>query len=157
MARDIHPIGYVSLSRYVIPSGIFPACAPCSVGPGLDKLGSLCEAGSHGFNKNNSSYGEHQALADAAMQREVEAGAAGFAETGDVAGLTPKYGELVLSKIACVVSDKDGKQKVRLTHDLRRSAVNARVFLQERLVLPRVSDIISATLDYGNRLRHWAS
>ena len=40
------------------------------------------------------------------MQWEVEAG---FAEMGDVAGFTAKYGELVLSKIACVVSDKDGK------------------------------------------------
>ena len=76
----------------------------------MDKLGCLCEAGSHG-SKNYSSYEEHQALADAAMQREVEAG---FAETGDVAGLTAKYGESVLSKIACIVSDKDGKQKVRL-------------------------------------------
>ena len=73
----------------------------------MDKPGSLYEAGSYGF-KNYSSYGEHQALADAAMQREVEAG---FAETGDVAGLTAKYGELVLSKIACIVPDKDGKQK----------------------------------------------
>ena len=63
----------------IIPSGIFPACAPRSVGPELDKLGSLYEAGSHGFN-NFSSYEEHQALVDAVMQREVEAG---FAETRD--------------------------------------------------------------------------
>ena len=101
----------------IIPCSIFPACAPRSVGPELDKLGSLYEAGSHGF-KNYSSYEEHRALADAAMQREVEAG---FAETGDVAGLTAKYGELVLSKIACIVSDKDGKRKVRLIRDLRRT------------------------------------
>ena len=99
------------------------------------------------------SYDEHQVLADAAMRREVEAG---FAETGDVAGLTAKYGELVLSKIACIVSDKDGKQKVRLIRDLRRSAVNAGIHLQERLVLPRLSDVISAR-PYGNRLRHGAS
>eukprot|EP00919_Chromeraceae_sp_WS-2016_P019672 GHVR01046837.1.p1 GENE.GHVR01046837.1~~GHVR01046837.1.p1 ORF type:complete len:183 (+),score=15.44 GHVR01046837.1:78-626(+) len=78
------------------------------------------------------------------MRREVEAG---FAETGDVAGLTAKYGELVLSKTACIVSDKDGKQKVRLIHVLRRSAVNGRIHLQERLVLPRLPDVISATLD----------
>ena len=91
----------------IIPSGIFPACAPRSVGPELDKLGSIYEASSHGF-KNHSSYDGHQLLADAAMRREVEAG---FAEPGDVAGLTAKYGELVLSKIACIVSDKDGKQK----------------------------------------------
>ena len=140
MARDIHPVGYL---EPIIPSSIFPACAPRSVGPELDKLGSLYEASSHGF-KNYSSYEEHQALADAAMQREVEAG---FAETGDVAGFTAKYGELVLSRIACIDSDKDGKQKVHLIHDLGRSAVNARIHLQERLVLPRLSDTISATLD----------
>ena len=93
----------------IIPSGIVPACAPRSEGPELDKLGSSYEAGSHGF-KKYSSYEEHQALADAAMQRGVEAG---FAETGGIAGLTAKYGELVLSKIACVVSDRDGKRKVR--------------------------------------------
>ena len=109
----------------------------------MDKPGSIYEASSHGF-KNYCSYDEHQVLADAAMRREVEAG---FAETGDVAGLTAKYGELVLAKIACIVSDKDGKQKVRLIHDLRRSAANARNHLQERLVLPRLSDVISATLD----------
>ena len=126
----------------IIPSGIFPACAPRSVGPELDKLGSLYEASSHGF-KNYSSYEEHQVLADAAMRREVEAG---FAEPGDVAGLTAKYGELVLSKIACIASDRDGKQKVRHIRDLRRSAVNARIRLQERLVLPRLPDVISTTL-----------
>ena len=38
-------------------------------------------------------------------------------------------------------------KKVCLIHDLRRSAVNARIHLQERLVLPRMSDVISATLD----------
>ena len=126
-----------------ILSGIFPACAPRSVGPELDKPGSLYEASSHGF-KNYSSHDEHQVLADAATRREVEAG---FAGTGDVAGFTAKYGELVLPKIACTVADKDGKQKVRLIRDLRRSAVNARIRLQELLVSPRLSDVISATLD----------
>ena len=121
----------------------------------MDKLGSLIEAGRRGF-KNYSSYEEHQAFADAAMQREV---VSGFAETGDVAGPTAKYGDLVLSKIACIVSDKDGKQKVRLIHDLRGSAVNAKIHLQERLVLPRLSDVIIATLDLmeGGYIRHRAS
>ena len=78
------------------------------------------------------------------MQQEVEAG---FAETGCVAGPAAKYGELVLSNVACFVPNKDGKQKVRLIHYLRRSALNAKIHLQERFVLPRVSDITWATLD----------
>ena len=37
--------------------------------------------------------------------------------------------------------------KVRLIHDLRRSGVNAKVLLSERLVLPRVGDIMIDILE----------
>ena len=129
------------------PAGIFPACAPRSVGPELDRARTLIDSPyphGHGVFRNYSSYADNQALADEAMAREV---AAGFAETGDLAALTEKYGQLVLSKIACIVSLKDGKQKVRLIHDLRRSAVNAKILLRERLVLPRICDVVTSTLD----------
>ena len=128
----------------IIPSGIFPACAPRSVGPELDRVGTLSVSPYPDGFKNYTSYSEHQVLADAAMLREVQRG---FAETGDISELTARYGPLVLSKIACIVSSKDGKQKVRLIHDLRRSAVNARILLRERLVLPRICDVVVATLD----------
>ena len=105
------------------PAGIFPACAPRSVGPELDKSVALIDAPTPQAQfKNYTSYSDNQALADGAMAREV---AAGFAETGDAAELTAKYGLLVLSKIACVVSEKDGKQKVRLIHDLTQCGQRA--------------------------------
>ena len=126
------------------PCNVFPECAPRQVGPSeSDEVKPKFLHGDHGFN-NYASYSANQTLADGAMRREV---AAGYAEVGDVETLTRKYGQLVLSKIACIVSDKDGKQKVRLIHDLRRSAVNAKIILRERLVLPRLCDVVQATLD----------
>ena len=95
------------------PCNVFPECAPRQVGPSeSDEVKPKFLHGDHGFN-NYASYSANQTLADGAMRREV---AAGYAEVGDVETLTRKYGQLVLSKIACIVSDKDGKQKVRLIH-----------------------------------------
>ena len=52
-------------------------------------------------------------------------------------------------KVAVIVKlDKDGNiAKVRLVHDLRRSGVNAKVKLCERLVLPRIGDVLEDLLD----------
>ena len=52
-----------------------------------------------------------------------------------------------MSKMACLVSEKDGRIKIRLIHDLRRSLVNSQVSEEERLVLPRLSDLIRDVLD----------
>ena len=135
------PLG---ITETIFPCNIFPECAPRQVGPSeSDEVKPKFLTGSHGFN-NYASYTTNQSLADGAMRREV---AAGYAETGDIETLQRKYGQLVLSKIACIVSSKDGAQKVRLIHDLRRSAVNAKIILRERLVLPRLCDVVQATLD----------
>ena len=47
-------------------------------------------------------------------------------------------GPLQLAKIAVVVKG----EKVRLIHDMRRNGTNSKVTFQERLVLPRVKDIV---------------
>ena len=41
---------------------------------------------------------------------------------------------------------KDGQEKLRLIHDLRRSGVNKMVVMNERVVLPRVSDFVEDAL-----------
>ena len=54
---------------------------------------------------------------------------------------------LVPSKIAVIVKLKpDGTQKVRLVHDLSRSGVNHKVHLPERVVLPRLADVMEQSL-----------
>ena len=134
------PLGIVEPIK---PASVFPGCDPRCVGPELAKLKVNPLLGTDGF-ENYTSYTANRAEADQAMQRELDRG---YAEAGTVEELTRKYGHLVLSRIACIISEKEGKQKVRLIHDLRRSAVNARILLSERLVLPRISDVVTATLD----------
>ena len=134
------PLG---IEEPIVPCNIFPECAPRMIGPESDEVKPNFLVDGHGF-RNYTSYTTNQSLADGAMRREV---AAGYAETGDIETLQRKYGQLVLSKIACIVNSKDGVQKVRLIHDLRRSAVNAKILLRERLVLPRLCDVVQSTLD----------
>ena len=52
------------------------------------------------------------------------------------------------SKIGVVVKVKAGAVKVRLVHDLRRSGVNAKVQMKERIVLPRLTDVAADTLQF---------
>ena len=46
-----------------------------------------------------------------------------------------------------MAKEKLGELKVRPVHDLRRSGVNERVVVRERVVLPRVTDVVADTLD----------
>ena len=52
---------------------------------------------------------------------------------------------MVPSRVGVLVKQKGDKCKVRLTHDLSRSGVNHRIRLPERVVLPRLSDVIKST------------
>ena len=56
-------------------------------------------------------------------------------------------GKPVLSRVGVIVKCKGNKTKVRLVHDLSRSGVNHLIRLPERIVLPRLSDIIDAARD----------
>ena len=61
--------------------------------------------------------------------------------------LTSRHGEITRSRIAVVAKQKQGKTKVRLVHDLRRSGVNERVVTGERVVLPKATDVVADALD----------
>ena len=79
----------------------------------------------------------------------MELGHAVDAGRGDRASAWAEVVSLVgpgakLTQLACR-EGKDGKIKTKLIVDLRRSRVNGRVSLFERICLPRVSDVASAT------------
>ena len=77
---------------------------------------------------NYARYNELKDVADELLQKEVRNGYVQWCA-----------GTLHLAKIAVVVKGT----KVRLIHDLRKNGTNARVTFRERLVLPRVKDLIS--------------
>ena len=67
--------------------------------------------------------------------------------------LEKEVGPLWPSRIGVIVKRASkGMLKVRLIHDLRRSGVNAKIRLRERLVLPRISNIIESILDLMSEL-----
>eukprot|EP00971_Amphidinium_carterae_P349156 6490871-Amphidinium_carterae.1 len=98
---------------------------------------------------NYVSYYENQELADMEFQREVEAGYAKVYPSRAAAERV--VGALVPSRVAAVVKRKSGRVKTRLVHDLRRSGVNATLKVPERVVLPRLGDVLEATLDLQGR------
>ena len=80
-------------------------------------------------------------LAEAELQRTIDAGLAEF--VGTFAEAKKRYGNIAVSKLACIVKDKpDGSKKVRIVVDLRRSLVNSLVVAPERVVLPRLRDVL---------------
>ena len=54
---------------------------------------------------------------------------------------------MTYSRIGATAKVKDGAQKLRLIHDLRRSGVNRQVRKLERLVLARLTDLREDTLE----------
>ena len=55
--------------------------------------------------------------------------------------------DIVVNKLGCVLKTKaSGEVKVRLVTDLRRSGGNGRLKIRERVVLPRVLDLVFSIL-----------
>ena len=89
---------------------------------------------------NYSSYQEHQSKADEILQAEVRKGYVRWAATRKE--LEQEVGPLKLAKIAVIVKG----EKVHLIHDMRRNGTNSKVQLEERLVLPRLKDIVEGVM-----------
>ena len=62
------------------------------------------------------------------------------------------YGKVTYSRIGVISKIKDDALKLRLIHDLRRSGVNQRIQMRERVVLPRMADLITDILETIARL-----
>ena len=61
----------------------------------------------------------------------------------------------MVSKLACIVKHRDdGSWKVRNVLDLRRSGCNSHAALAERVVLPRMKDLVDDVVDLAKNLQH---
>ena len=121
------------------PGGVFPVVSPQSVGREKDRIRYL-HAKVWGTD-NYASYDEHKVKADELLKNEISKGYVQWAANrGDI---EKDVGPLHLAKIAVVVKG----EKVRLIHDMRRNGTNSKVSFQERLVLPRVKDIVGGVME----------
>lgn len=122
-----------------IPSGgVFPQVDHKQFLTEQNRLEAI--AGLVGSEGNYISYDENKADADELFIKEMENGYVDWST--DQGSLEKKYGPLVQSSIGVIVKYKKDVKKVRLVHDLRRSGINNTIQFGERLVLPRLRDVV---------------
>jgi hypothetical protein len=136
--RDGAPTG---IAREIPACGIFPPVTRTAEAD-ADLQKTFAQAESH---TNYASVREHQKAVREELERLTDLGymtkVAGWAE------LTQEFTNVVISKMACLVKEKDdGTVKLRLITDMLRSGINSFVKLHERIVLPRLFDLVEAAL-----------
>ena len=92
--------------------------------------------------ENYKSFLEEPEHAEAEVRRYLERG---FAIETKNEWVVEHFKQGTMSKLALIIKEKDdGSVKRRIIIDLKRSGGNARCRLQERLVLPRVCDVVNS-------------
>ena len=132
----------VGVTCPIPPGGVFPRISQVDQAQDIEKAKMLAIQGE--FN-NYQSLDDFAQEAQAELAREAQEGYLDMAQSRS--DLEQIHGTLVPSRIAVLVKEKEGVQKVRLIHDLRRSGINSRLCLPERVVLPRINDVTRSVLD----------
>ena len=61
--------------------------------------------------------------------------------------MVKRWGQVVVPRLACLVKLRDdGSKRVRIIIDMLRSGLNYFIKLEERLVLPRLRDVVANLL-----------
>ena len=130
------------VARDINSCGIFPAAENDAAARVMDSR-KLVEEEPLGKYKSVEDVAE---LSGAEVDRLVEKGYAVKYESWQE--VLDAFGGVLVSKLACIVKQReDGTLKVRNVLDLRRSGYNEVVRLQERVVLPRLQDLIDDVRD----------
>ena len=134
----------------LVPNGVFPEVDGDTAAVEKSKMiGEMDAAFSWGNYKSFHEAGEH---AKAEVKRVVDSGFAQVFDDWEEATAT-LGDDVVVNRLGCVVKTKaNGEIKARLVTDLRRSGGNGRCKVRERIVLPRVLDLVHSVL---RMLRHW--
>ena len=131
-ARKGVPLG---MEREIPICGIFPESEP---EPPVDDVASNLELLEN--TRNYSSFYDLQEAAEGEIERLVNKG---FAVVKSKRWVKERFGSGTVSRMALIQKVKDdGKVKNRIIVDMLRSGGNSRARVPERLVLPRVVDVV---------------
>ena len=124
----------------VISGGVFPPVDNAMDADTLDNYLTQAEPGT-----NYQSVEEAPETAGRELDRAI---ACGYAHrVASWREVQKEYGQVLVSRLACITKPRaDGTEKVRLIIDMRRSGYNSCVRMSERLVLPRIKDLVEDTL-----------
>ena len=131
--RDGAPTG---VAKSIPACGIFPQAGTEATAEDVSKI--YAHSGGH---VNYASVRDHAGAVRKELRRLEGLGY--IRRYASWAQLTAAHGPVVVSKLAALSKTKqDGTVKLRLIVDMRRSRLNAHVRLEERIVLPRLSDAV---------------
>ena len=132
-------------------TGIFPATEMDSDAIEASRLEGVFVEDFGGEVTNYSSFAEAGAPAEELLQHMVDTGRSevvhSWDEVVEKVGLGAK-----LTKMACIVKMKEnGEMKYRLVVDCRRSGINGLSHVRERVILPKITDVVSSIHNLMNR------
>ncbi len=137
------PLG---ISCGIVDPGIFPP-SDSPYESGVDEYVSM-----NGDWDNYTSYAEHQVGAEELLRQDLANKRLRwfntYQEMKQAAG-----GDVTLSKIGVIAKQKAEKMKLRLVHDLRRSGKNDEVKVDQRVVLPRLMDVVEDGLAVTSQVK----
>lgn len=137
--REGAPIG---VAREVRSCGIFPRIDPDARKQAADAEELLSVEAARGNYKSFEDAWQH---AMPEVERIISEGYA--TDVGRWGQVVEKFGKVAVSKLACIVKERrDGSTKARLVVDLKRSGVNRCVQLEERVVLPRIKEVLEDSM-----------
>lgn len=124
----------------IINTGIFPKTDQVSAAIKASQTIGWLKGDFDGDVRNYDSFYEAGSKAQDELDRVIELGWA--TRVQDWQAVVNEVGPgAVITPLACIIKVKDGKEKIRLVVDMRRSGVNGRMQLLERIILPRISDL----------------
>ena len=140
------------LRRGSVPLGIRAPIEAGGVFPSADPIHAEVDTDLNFWLDNYATFTEHQAGAEEILEKERAAGWLEWSPTR--MALEDKYGPITQSRIGVIAKTRQGVQKLRLIHGVKRSGVNTQVKSTERLILPKLADARDDVLHAITAARH---
>ena len=134
----------VSWARKGVPLGMAKRIETCGIfPPARDEAVDAGDGAPLELMENTRNYTSFYDLLDAATEEIGRYVSKGFAVVKDMGWLKENFGSGTMSKMGLIQKVKDdGRVKNRVIVDMLRSGGNARSSVPERLILPRVQDVL---------------
>jgi hypothetical protein len=145
--QEVHLAGWL---REGAPTGVACEIPSCGIFPEVTRTAEAAEDLQRTFaqaesHANYASVREHHGAVREELKRLTGCGF--MTRMANWTELAKEFTNVVISKMACLVKEKeDGSVKLRLITDMLRSGINSFVKLHERIVLPRLFDLVEASL-----------
>ncbi len=140
--REGFPLG---IEVPVENTGVFPATDSVSASIEASRMcGKLIQDWDHSA-ENYSSFEDAPEKAQAELDRLISDQRASIVHSWEEV-VAAVGADAILTQLACLIKQKmDGSEKVRLLVDMRRSGVNGKMTILERVVLPRIWDVAKSS------------